>query len=190
APARGGKGASSGVAAAYQLGGYSPGRSLAVRRSIGGLSRMRSRCRPAWRVAALHVQQQVVALPGRDHLEEGLDLVALDRLVGAAEVRAEDAGDLGTFLEQVEGREEVARDRPRPVVGLPCERLARLDPVLETEIAAGERGGDREIGIAVHADDAVLDPARLGRRDRDADAGGAVVRPPFEIDRGRAARDV
>src|SRR5690606_37187412 len=89
--------------------------------------------------AASYVQQEMVALPGRDHPEEGLHLVPLDRLVEAAELGPEHGGDLRAFLEEIERGEQVARQRARPVIGLARDRLARLQLRLHPEIAAGER---------------------------------------------------
>ena len=133
----------------------------------------------------LDVEQQVIPLPRADHPQEGLDLVPLDRLVEVAESVAQHLGHLRALLEQVERRQQVARQRPRPVIGLPRHRLARLQLRLQPEVATGQTRRQRQVGVAVHPHHPVLDPPRRRLGDRHPQTRRPVVRPPLEVDRRR-----
>ena len=74
--------------------------------------------------------------------------------------------------------EPVARRARRHATTLECEL------VLEPEIAAGERGGDPQVGIAVHAREAVFHAAAFGLAHGDAEARSAVVAAPVDVDGG------
>src|SRR6478752_4372019 len=69
-----------------------------------------------------------------------------------------------------------ARQRPGGV-DVADEALRRLDPVGDAVQARGERGREREVGIAVGARDAALDAQARAVAD-DAEARGAVVVAP------------
>ena len=76
-----------------------------------------------------------------------------------------------------------AAGRSRPRWPLPVIGCVRLELLGDADQAAGERGGERQIGIGVGRGDAVLDAPRGRVRARHAEGRGAVVVAPVVVDR-------
>ena len=65
-----------------------------------------------------------------------------------------------------------------------------IDPVGQSVMSACEHHRQRQIGIGIGARDAMLDPARGGGADRDAQRHGAIVDAPVRRGRRIAVRDI
>ncbi|MPL71109.1 hypothetical protein SDC9_16879 [bioreactor metagenome] len=129
-------------------------------------------------------------LPGRDHLQKLLVFVAFHRLVDGAELDPQHLAHRRGIGEQIQRVTEVVGQVGLVHVGVADALGARHLLFLEAKIDAGQRGGEAEIGVAVHPGEAVLDAPRGRARDRHPQPGGAVVAAPFEVDRRGEVRHV
>src|SRR5258706_12397841 len=132
-----------------------------------------------------------LALPVRDGLVIGRGLGAIEVSVVFDDVLAEGA------LGELARGEELDRlgKRPRHVlavlrhIDVADEPLRRLGLARDALQAGGERGGKREVRIAIRARDAAFDAHRRSVADH-AEAGGAVVVAPGEARRRPRRVDV
>src|SRR3546814_169053 len=99
----------------------------------------------------------MLTLPRRDDELVGVQLGALHQRHRVDEDGAEDRLQRARAVEALERVVEGARQGAREAVGVALDGLARLQLLLHAEIAAGQRGGDRQVGIGVGAGQAVLD---------------------------------
>jgi hypothetical protein len=88
------------------------------------------------------------------------------------------AGELPEAVGQLLGQ------RLRQPVGAALDLVGGLELLDHAEPAAGQRGGDGEVGVGVRTGDAVLDPARLAAGFGDAQADGPILPAPLHVDGG------
>ena len=100
-------------------------------------------------------------LPWADHLQEFVIFGAFDDGIDPGEFGMQQLVDVRCRVEQIERAMEITRDRLDALISFIFERFRGLLALFQTEIAAGQRGGDAEIGVAIHARDPVFHPARV-----------------------------
>src|SRR5690349_12609701 len=131
---------------------------------------------------SLHVQQQVLPLPRADDPLVGVIFGLLDVGDGGDEAFAEDLAERLAGVKLVDRVGLVARQGIGQTVGAALDRIGRLKVLDHAQVTAGERSRQRQVRVGVGSGHAVLDAARFGRRYRYAEAGGAVVASPVDVD--------
>ena len=111
----------------------------------------------------------------------------LDGEIAVGEAFAEDLRQGGTLPHAIQGRADVVRQLVAAGPGRTDHRRARFYLAEHAEIAAGQRGGQHQIGVGVGPGQPVLDPGRRRGGNGHPQADGAVVRAPIDVDRRRAA---
>src|SRR3982074_1656815 len=92
--------------------------------------------RETW--SGLNVQQQVLALPGADHLQEYLVLGLLDDRERRDELIAKQLHQGLAFLEFAQRFVQRARQAERKIVRAASDRIARLQAFDHAQVAAGK----------------------------------------------------
>ena len=126
----------------------------------------------------------MLALPWADHLQELFVFIALDRGVDLNKICPQHLAKRCVFLQQIQRVGHIGGDIVAVDIGVGLEFGAGLLFLHQAKVAAGQRGCDAEIGVAIHPRQAVFDAPRRGGRDWHPQPCGAVVAAPFKVNRG------